>query len=135
VLTVRCGKGTYVRTLCADLGQALGVGGHMASLVRLSVGTFDLAHATPLDSLTPENIAGYVVSPSPAVSFLPAQVVPPSQIADLRNGKDLPLIHPLVAGALVRLVDDRDNLLALGRATAGGLIHPEKVFPEDDLTP
>jgi tRNA pseudouridine55 synthase len=135
VLTVRCGKGTYVRALCADLGKALGVGGHMASLVRLSVATFGLAGAIPLNGLTPENIAGCVVSPSQAVSFLPAQVVPIAQIGGLRNGKDLPLIHPLAAGALVRLVDDQDDLLALGRATSDGSVHPEKVFAQDDLTP
>src|SRR5579862_5681615 len=50
VLMVRCRKGTYVRTLCADIGAALGVGGHMAALARLSIGAFDLAVAVPLDS-------------------------------------------------------------------------------------
>lgn len=128
VLAVRCGKGTYVRTLCADLGEALGVGGHMATLTRLSVGSFDLARAVPLGSLTPETIAEHLVSPSQAVSFLPAQIVSPAQVGDLRNGKDLPSTHPPSAGTLVRLVDDHDNLLALGLATAGGSVHPEKVF-------
>ena len=37
-LDVACGKGTYIRTLCADLGAALGVGGHMATLRRTRVG-------------------------------------------------------------------------------------------------
>ncbi|HEX5323888.1 MAG TPA: tRNA pseudouridine(55) synthase TruB [Capsulimonadaceae bacterium] len=131
VLTVRCGKGTYVRTLCADLGKTLGVGGHMASLIRLSVGSFDINHATPLDLLTEENIAGHLLSPSQALSFLPARIVLPAEVSDLRNGKVLPLTTPLAFGALVRLIDDQDSLLALGRVTAAGLIHPEKVFPPE----
>lgn len=135
VLTVRCGKGTYVRTLCADIGHALGVGGHTAALTRLSVGEFDLAGAVALDSLTPENIAGHLISPSQALSFLPAQLVLPAQMTDLANGKDLPLSPALAPsppeGSLLRLVDDHDNLLALGRTTAGGLVHPEKVFPAE----
>src|SRR4029077_12973232 len=84
-LAVRCGKGTYVRTLCADLGAALGVGGHMAELTRLSVGEFDLAGSVPLDSLTGENIAAHLISPSQALAFLPARTVLTNELADLRN--------------------------------------------------
>ncbi len=131
VLTVRCGKGTYVRTLCADLGQALGVGGHMAALTRLSVGDFILTNAISLDTLTSENIAGHLVSPSQALAFLPVRLVSPVEISDLRNGKDLPLNSPLADGSLLRLIDAQDDLLALGRVTAGA-IHPEKVFPVNE---
>ena len=49
-LDVACGKGTYIRTLCADLGAALGVGGHMATLRRTRVGAFRVSEAVPLDS-------------------------------------------------------------------------------------
>lgn len=49
---VHCSKGTYVRTICHDLGKALGVGGHLSFLLRTRVGKFALA-----DSLTLEEIA------------------------------------------------------------------------------
>ncbi len=51
-LRVVCSKGTYVRTLCHDLGRALGCGGCMAGLRRVRVGQFDLSQAVTLDVLT-----------------------------------------------------------------------------------
>jgi tRNA pseudouridine55 synthase len=52
-LDIRCGKGFYVRSLARDLGQALGTGGHCASIRRTAVGPFVIAEARPLDSLPP----------------------------------------------------------------------------------
>ena len=49
--TVRCSKGTYVRTLCHDIGEKLGCGGHLAALRRIRAGRFDVADAIPLDTL------------------------------------------------------------------------------------
>ena len=48
---VECTKGTYVRTLAHDIGQALGVGAHLRALRRTRIGRFDIAHATPLAQL------------------------------------------------------------------------------------
>lgn len=50
-LTVRCSKGTYIRTLCADIGKNLGCGGVMSSLLRTKSGTFSLKDAITLDEL------------------------------------------------------------------------------------
>ncbi|MCC7192369.1 MAG: tRNA pseudouridine(55) synthase TruB [Phycisphaeraceae bacterium] len=44
-IRVTCGKGTYIRSLARDIGRALGTGGHLASLRRLSVGPYDLSQA------------------------------------------------------------------------------------------
>ncbi len=49
--TVRCSSGTYVRTLAADLGRALGGGAHLGSLRRSAVGEFTLADARPLEAI------------------------------------------------------------------------------------
>lgn len=48
---VRCGSGTYVRAIARDLGEALGVGGHLTRLRRTAVGPFSLDEARPLDAL------------------------------------------------------------------------------------
>ena len=48
---VDCSSGTYIRALARDLGDALGVGGHLTSLRRTRVGRFDLSHAVTLDEL------------------------------------------------------------------------------------
>jgi tRNA pseudouridine55 synthase len=45
---IRCTKGTYVRTLCSDVGDALGCGAHMSSLRRTRSGSLDITHATSL---------------------------------------------------------------------------------------
>ena len=50
-LRVRCSKGTYIRTLCKDIGQALGCGGCMASLRRVTAGEYTIAEAVPLAEL------------------------------------------------------------------------------------
>ena len=50
-LRVRCSKGTYIRTLCKDIGQALGCGGCMASLCRVSAGEYTIEEAVPLETL------------------------------------------------------------------------------------
>lgn len=50
-MDIDCSKGTYIRTLCADIGKALGCGGHMAELLRTATGTFSLENAVRLSDL------------------------------------------------------------------------------------
>ena len=50
-LRVRCSKGTYIRTLCKDIGEALGCGGCMAQLRRVSAGEYTIGEAVPLQQL------------------------------------------------------------------------------------
>ena len=50
-LPVRCSKGTYIRTLCKDLGEALGCGGCMAALQRVQAGEYTIEEAVPLQTL------------------------------------------------------------------------------------
>lgn len=50
-IDVDCSKGTYIRTLCSDIGKALGCGGHMAELLRTATGAFSLENAIKLDEL------------------------------------------------------------------------------------
>ena len=50
-LRVRCSKGTYIRTLCKDIGEALGYGGCMAALRRVTAGEYTIEEAVPLQSL------------------------------------------------------------------------------------
>ena len=56
-MTVECSSGTYVRSLAADLGAALGGGAHLRNLRRTAVGPFTLAEAVPLEALGPETCA------------------------------------------------------------------------------
>lgn len=55
-LEVACSKGTYIRTLCADIGAALGCGGILSQLRRIQVGSFSVDQAIPLEDVGPQHI-------------------------------------------------------------------------------
>ena len=125
-LEVTCGKGTYIRTLCADLGAALGVGGHMATLRRTRVGAFGVEAATPLDALTEENLPGLLVSPAVALDSFPAhRADTEADVEAIRRGRALP--SALLPDTVARILDNQGVLIALGRAD-GEHLHPFKVF-------
>ncbi len=58
-LEVSCSKGTYVRTICDDIGNALGTGAHLVALERSAVGFFDIADAVGLEDLTREDFQNH----------------------------------------------------------------------------
>ena len=125
-LDIVCGKGTYIRTLCADLGAALGVGGHMQSLRRTQVGAFTADAAAPLDALTEENLPGLLVSPASALEKWPAQTAGTDAAwSDIKAGRALPSSLP--PETIARILDASGNLIALGRAD-GEHLRPFKVF-------
>lgn len=57
-MEVSCSKGTYIRTLCQDIGEKLGCGACMTELVRLKVGAFDIAHAWTLAQIQEMAVCG-----------------------------------------------------------------------------
>ncbi len=124
-LTVECGKGTYIRTLCADLGAALGVGGHMATLRRTRVGAFTVNAAMPLDALALETLPDLLTSPADALGRLPSHTATEAECVDITHGRTL--ASDLPAETVVRVLGADGTLLALARAD-GERLHPFKVF-------
>jgi tRNA pseudouridine55 synthase len=59
-LRIDCGRGTYVRSIARDVGEALGVGGYLVQLRRTRVGAFDAGSAVQLDALTPETLVSHL---------------------------------------------------------------------------
>jgi tRNA pseudouridine55 synthase len=127
-LRICCGKGTYIRTLCADIGSALEVGGHMASLTRTRVGQFAIENSVDLDHLTLDSLLNAAVSSLEATSFLPAQELSDQSAADILNGKKILGQQHSDECTLVRL-SYRAELMALARRSSDGWLLPEKVFP------
>ncbi len=82
-LRVRCSKGTYIRTLVADIGRALGVGAHVGTLRRLASGPHGEADATPLDRVTAESVRPM----DQAVAGLPRRDVPAPTARAFAQGK------------------------------------------------
>ena len=86
-LRVRCSKGTYIRTLCKDIGEALGCGGCMAALRRVQAGEYTIGEAVPLQELleseTPEK---YLRPVDTMFRQHPEAVLTPKQEIRCRNG-------------------------------------------------
>jgi tRNA pseudouridine55 synthase len=91
-LRLVCSKGTYVRTLAADLGARLGVGAHLVGLRRTASGPFRLEQAITLDELArrlQEGQAPPFLSVLEALAHLPRVEVDESQAVVLRHGKQM----------------------------------------------
>lgn len=119
---VSCSAGTYIRTLCADIGQRLGCGGHLGRLRRTASGGFTAAEALGLDALEQRRENGTldqaVVPMNAALSFMPAVPVDAHLAGKIRNGFRLdrtvfPAPQTMTDGGVFRVVDARGRLLAV----------------------
>ena len=86
-LRVKCSKGTYIRTLCKDIGQALGCGGCMQELRRVSAGEYTIAEAVPLQELLDtQNPESYLRSVDTMFRNYPEVILTANQEKRCRNG-------------------------------------------------
>ncbi len=85
-IEVACSSGTYIRTLAADLGHALGGGAHLRNLRRIAIGSFGVAEAIALDKLGPND----ALSPSAALRDYPSFTVDDDAAAAVAHGRVLP---------------------------------------------
>ena len=86
-LRVRCSKGTYIRTLCKDIGEALGCGGCMASLRRVQAGDYTIEESVPLQVLLEcENPEVYLRPVDTMFLTYPQLILSPKQEKCCRNG-------------------------------------------------
>ncbi|WP_201799360.1 tRNA pseudouridine(55) synthase TruB [Subtercola vilae] len=89
---ITCSTGTYIRAIARDLGDALGVGGHLTALRRTRIGPFEVAHAHTLDVLDP---ARDLVTPADtARALFPAVQLDEIQASELRDGKRIAVDPP-----------------------------------------
>ena len=86
-LRVKCSKGTYIRTLCKDIGEALGCGGCMAALRRVQAGEYTIEEAVPLQTLLEtENPEQYLRPVDSMFRNYPEVVLSANQEKRCRNG-------------------------------------------------
>lgn len=153
MLDIMCSKGTYIRSLARDLGEALGCGAHLQALRRTAVGTFLIEDAVPLDDLIgepddkeirregdketsvnrsislspalPRSLSQALLPPEIAVADWPAVTLSAEAARQVRNGLALTLEH--IDADRARAHGPDGQLLAL-LARVGTLWKPEKVF-------
>jgi tRNA pseudouridine55 synthase len=132
-LTVKCSKGVYIRTLCADLGEALGPGAHLTALVRTRSGSFGIDHAVPLEGLADAAAAGtldrVLIPLDKALAVFSAVTLNETDAARIMHGNRVPWQGDMAAAssAPVRIYGPSGTFLALARPEEGEF-RPELVF-------
>ncbi len=124
-IAMACSKGTYVRSLIADLGTDLGCGAHMTELRRTRSGVFSIAQAHDLDRLDNCRLV-----PMEEATSLPRATVAPDLIAKVRNGLQMPPETFSVAPEHYErflLVDEHGKLVALSHVEDNKTLY-DRVF-------
>lgn len=132
---VLCSRGTYVRTLCVDIGAKLGYPAHLSHLIRVQSGPFFLEDTVTLDALQQTAITGNlegILYPVDAVlGNFPTVIVPAVAKAKVWNGEPLSWEEPLensFVDQLVRVYTEEGDFCAIYRVIDPHRAQPEKVF-------
>ncbi len=116
-LRVHCSKGTYIRTLCKDIGEALGCGGCMQSLTRVQAGSYTLAEAVDLDYLLETEAPEAYLRPVDSLfAHIPAVTLTPKQELRCRNGNAFSVQMP---DGTYRAYSQNGEFLMLAQANSG----------------
>ena len=116
-LLVHCSKGTYIRTLCKDIGEALGCGGCMAALRRVSAGEYTIDEAVPLQQLLESETPEAYLRPVDSL-FLqyPAVALTEKQTLRCKNGNSFSIAK---ADGTYRVYDSAGAFLAVSVVSDG----------------
>ena len=132
-LLVRCSKGVYIRTLCAELGEALGMGAHLTALERTRSGRFSIDRAITLDQLQAMMAAGngeQALTPiDDALAAFPAIPISEAETVRVLHGNQIscPPSFAHITSDHVRLHSPAGRLLGLARIVEG-VLKPDLVF-------
>ena len=130
-LRITCSPGTYIRSIAHDLGQALGVGGHVLILRRVASGSWRVEDAVTLAAL---EAAGadwprYLHGLRGALSMLPPLVLPAELAYRFALGQRIVLPEPPDEEGDLRVLGPGEKFLGVGRMKAG-VLAPHKVFAD-----
>jgi tRNA pseudouridine55 synthase len=132
-LLVRCSKGVYIRSVCAGIGDALGMGAHLAALERTRSGHFSIGRSVTLDQLQAMMTAGIVekfITPiDEALADFPSVPINEIESARVMHGSAITCPPSIAAmdSERVRLHSPAGRLLGLARIVSG-FIKPDLVF-------
>lgn len=125
-LLVHCSKGTYIRTLCKDIGEALGCGGCMESLRRVTAGEYAIAEAVPLQTLLDtDNPEQYLRQVDTMFRNYPALTLTPNQEKRCRNGNAFSIA---LAEGTYRAYSQSGEFLMLARVEDGTMSTVKSFF-------
>ncbi len=133
-VSVRCSKGTYVRSLAEDLGHTLGCGAHVAALRRTQSGPFGIDQCVSLEQLEElaaerqfETLNGLLLPVDSGLVGMPTVVLPEDSSFYLRQGQ--PVLAPnMPTAGMVRIVEDTGEFLGVGEITDDGMLAPRRLM-------
>jgi len=132
--TVHCSKGTYVRTLVEEIGEALGCGAHVTGLRRLSVSPYQNERMYTLEELESiaetsghERLSACLLPVESSVHVFPAVQLSTSAAFYLRMGQPVRTTIP-VNSSLVRLVSEDARFLGVGEVLTDGRVKPHRLI-------
>ena len=135
-IDVACSKGTYVRTLAADIGEVLGCGAHLTALRRLTIGGLDVAQAVSLEQVEQMGIDGRdrcLLATDTLLAALPIVQLDATETARILHGQSLPWLGD--AGARYRLYGDGGGFLGTGELSADGWLSPRRLIASSPTNP
>lgn len=141
-MTVTCGRGTYIRSLCADIGEKLGCGAVMTHLVRTRVGPFEIGDAMTIgqlqERLTEKSFEDLLIPVDQVFAAKPAVTVSSSYEKLAHNGNKIPLAGfktDTLPAEDFRLYDNHGRFIGIFRLEKNGqTVKPVKMF-YDSNTP
>ncbi len=132
---IDCSKGTYVRSLIEDIGEALGCGAHVTALRRLRVGALDVRQAMDLEPLRalaaddPSALDACLMPIADALAHLPQLELAPPDAASLQRGQALTLRQPLADGWVAVFAEPR-VFIGMAEARDGRLL-PRRLVSQE----
>lgn len=139
---VVCSKGTYVRSLCHDIGEKLGIGAHVVELTRTRVGEFRVEEAVKLEelkNLSSSNLQSSALSLKPlkgifsidqALYFLPSITLQDPIVQRFLNGNSVKIPSGIVPAGWVKVKDKAEKIIGIGYGN-GVIIKPERIIWEE----
>ncbi|WP_333653963.1 tRNA pseudouridine(55) synthase TruB [Dissulfurispira sp.] len=123
-LRVSCSKGTYMRSLCNDIGNALGAGAHMVELVRTRIGQFSIENSAKIGELPHKTASLYPIDS--ALKHLPEIILEGDNLKKAKNGNPITYtpdspIHPFTISPFIRLKDPEGRLFGIGKVSKGSI--------------
>ncbi|MCH5138903.1 tRNA pseudouridine(55) synthase TruB [Clostridiaceae bacterium UIB06] len=115
--TVKCSKGTYIRSLCYDIGEKLKCGGTMWNLERTQTGSFSILNSVKLEQLNADNIHNYLIPMDKALESYPKIVIDKKYEKLILNGvniKDNAIIGSMEMNKLYRIYLGENDFVGIG---------------------
>ncbi len=134
-ITVKCSKGTYIRTLAEDIGAQLGCGAHLIGLRRTATANYQISQAITLEqfeAMSPAQRALLLLPADSAVQHLPAITLDADSTFYLQQGQAIWQSGAVPQG-LIRLYNEQHEFLGLGELQSDGKIAPKRLIVNKDL--